>query len=102
MTIVSAEEMQKIKSETATKEELPFRFEVMNFDKEELQALDKYDGNLLGAFYDEWLDVDIQLNEVLEPAIERTVKLITDERNEEINKAFNKELKKEFASTPEL
>jgi hypothetical protein len=82
--------------ETATKEELPFRFEVMDFDKEELQALDKYDGNLLGAFYDEWLDVDVQLNEVLEPAIERATKCIVNDRQEELNKAFRKELEKEF------
>ena len=82
--------------ETATKEDLPFRFEVMDFDKEELQALDKYDGNLLGAFYDEWLDVDIQLNEVLEPAIERTVNLIVSDYKDEQNKGFRKELEKEF------
>ena len=82
--------------ETATKEEMPYRFEVMDFDKEELEALDKYDGNLLGAFYDEWLDVDIQLNEVLEPAIERTVNLIVSDYKDEQNKGFRKELEKEF------
>ena len=88
--------------ETATKEEMPYRFEVMDFDKEELQALDKYDGNLLGAFYDEWLDVDVQLNEVLEPAIERATKCIFNDRKEELNKAFHNELKKEFDSSLEL
>ena len=68
----------------------------MDFDKEEIQALDKYEGNLLGAFYDEWLDVDVQLNEVLEPAIERATKCIVNDRQEELNKAFRKELEKEF------
>ena len=82
--------------ETATKEEMPYRFEIMDFEKEELQALDKYDGDLLSAFYDEWLDVDVQLNEVLEPAIERATKCIVDDRNNEISKQFRKELEEEI------
>ena len=82
--------------ETATKEEMPFKFEIMDFEKEELQALDKYDGNLLSAFYDEWLDVDVQLNEVLEPAIERATKFITNDKKQEIDKQFGKELEKEL------
>lgn len=93
---LSSKEIIDKSYETATKEEMPFKFEIMDFDKEELQALDKYDGNLLGAFYDEWLDVDIQLNEVLEPAIERATKCIVDDRNNEISKQFGKELEEEI------
>ena len=76
--------------EMAMKQEIPYIIENMDFDKFDLKALNEYKGDLLSAFYDEWIDFDLGINEVLEPAIDKAIRLIRNDYKKELES--NKEL----------
>lgn len=62
--------------ETAVKEEMKEGLKLMEFFPEELSAMLKTD-NILDEFYHDWLDCDIQLNEVLDVSLEESVAMLT-------------------------
>jgi len=73
--------------ETAIKQEIPYIIGDMEFSNFELEALNKYKGNLLSAFYDEWIDYDLGINEVLEPSVEKATRFIIRDYKNEQNKS---------------
>lgn len=69
--------------EKVTKEELVYKIQNRDYETNELKALLKQE-DILAEFYDEWMDSDLNYNELLEEIIEDRVNKITEDFKEKL------------------